>query len=461
MKFSKTIYQLIGILALALQVLACSLSADLGNSSPASATPDAGSPAPSPSDEARPTDAAPSVETQTLEILAVESYLNQWGEFHVVGLVQNQSERGLDHIEIEIGIYDAVDRLLYTEVVQTNRITLLPGEISPFTALVWEDLINPTYARASVVGYSPGEAERPSIELRGHNLVLEQDGDIHLTGELFNPNPQAVQISSLSGAIFTPTGEFISAERSSAVTAYLNPGESGPYRITFFAPPTGFGATGAHQIYLDASLAAIRETYNLTLEASPYFYTDSAGGFHLVGAITNHDQQRLNINLVAGVYTADGRVLDAAVTGLPVYAIAPGETLGYDFSLWGLASSTSDFMEKADSYSIQWDPYWTTPTTAEYIDLEIAQPTPSVAADDGLFQGQVVNSSGQTLENLTVIVEIRDPQTGQLLAVDFASTFSEIAPDGVFDYQIDVDMAPDWDLTQLEIRIKPKGKLQK
>ena len=73
-------------------------------------------------------------------IEAVNGYRDSSGSLHIVGLVSNNTDRVVDNIEVEIKILDENDNSLFTEVTSVSLYTVAPGETTPFSYWVFEDL---------------------------------------------------------------------------------------------------------------------------------------------------------------------------------------------------------------------------------------------------------------------------------------------------------------------------------
>ena len=157
-------------------------------------------------------------------------------------------------------------------------------------------------------------------------------------------------------------------------------------------------------------------------------YTYGGGSVHLVGVLRNDNNTSLNIFLVAGIYDQAKNVLDADTLSLALYALAPGGSLAYYFDSWLSLNDNQGLLGLADSYSVQWDPYWTRESSTNYI--AITTRDDKLKYDDLLqemiFTGQIVNNEDQAVSSAVVIIILQDKETGRLIATGSFPSFDSI-----------------------------------
>ena len=391
-------------------------------------------------------------------ITQVTGYYDDFGDYRVIGLVKNNSERSYDNIEIEIKVFNFGGDLLHTEITNPTMYILPAGQTSPFDLWVYEDLTGAYHIEAEIVGNSVGQAEQTPVEIRNVLLTVDDDSDIHITGEIYNGTLDPVQIDDLAGATFDAEGNLLTADSSTVLGRYLDPGEVTPFRITMTSPVEGIANIASHELFVNAKTISPEGFYDFLIAETHETYVDSYGFFHLVGEITNNSEILLDIELVAGLYDEAGIVLDAATTGLPVYALAPGETLPYDFLYWGPVNYKDGFFDLADSYSVQWDPYWTWESNTVYVTVPVNEISADFDEYYGTFIGEILNNTESTLNGGVVIISLYD-NNGALVATNYEMIFDEIPVEGTAVYEIYLDIDPTWDPATLETRIIGKGEL--
>ena len=394
-----------------------------------------------------------------LVIDAVHGYRDEMGSLHIAGLVTNNTERAVDNVEVEIEILDANGNSLYVETTNISLYTLAPGETSPFSYWVFDELPDADNYVATIVGQSAAEVERATVSIEGVLSVVDDSGDLHITGNLVNNTDAPIQIDSLAAATFDENGDLYTADSYSVVVRLLEPGEDAPFRVTMTGPAGGTAEIQEYQIYVDAKTAEPAEVYDFTFSESHHNYMDSYGAFHLVGEITNNNDVFLTVSLVAGIYDADGNVIDAATTDIPTFTIAPGDTLPYDFQYWGPLNYKENTIDAANSYTVQWDPYWTWESTTQYKDLTTQNDQNEVSSYQVTFTGQVLNNTSTEVAGATVIVNLYDISTGELVATGYGGIYEAIAGNAAADYTVWIDVAEDFDFNTVEYEITARGDL--
>ena len=392
-------------------------------------------------------------------VKTVNGYRDDLGYLHIIGLVTNNTDRAVDNVEVEVDILDSDGNSLHVEITTIALYALAPGETSPFSYWVSEDLPNADGYTATIVGQSAAEIDRATIKVDGDLLVVDDNGDIHISGKLVNNTINPIQVDSLAAASFGENGELYTADSHSVIVRHLDPGEDAPFRVTMTGPEGGTSDIVEYEIYIDAEAANPVEIFEFSIPDEHYYYFDSYGSFHLVGEVTNNNDEFLTLSLVAGIYDADGNVVDAATTDIPTFSIAPGETLPYDFHYWGSLNYKAGTIDTARNYFAQWDPYWTWTSSTEYVELSTKNDDHNVGTSLIEFTGDVVNNSGEEVNGATVIISLYDIESEELVAMGYGGIYDPIASNATTGYQVWIDIPADFDFDSVEVVIVAKGDL--
>ena len=313
---------------------------------------------------------APNIVAGAINILASNSFMDEFDDWNIAGLVRNDTERMVNDIEIEIEIFDAQENSVYKEVAYTSLSNLAPGEISPFDLWVYEDLPDADHFKATIVGNGTNTySERIAADISKVTLTVDDYQYTHLTGLVTNNTDQPMDVNTVAAALFDVDQNILDAQTESVILNHLEPGESGPFRITFSGLGNLVEAIDTYQFYVDAVVGSEPDYYDLKLSEDHNDYMDAYDSYHLVGTLTNNSDQYINASLVASILDKDGNVLDASSTSLAMLSIAPNETLPYDFDYWGPIDASKDVLSKADRYRVQVDWYWTWDSTTQLVDL--------------------------------------------------------------------------------------------
>jgi hypothetical protein len=419
-------------------------------------------PTPEPTATDVPTEAPaipPTTGENIITIDQVHGYYDIYDSLNVVGLVTNNTSRSVDNVEIEVEIFDANDLSLYVDTIYVDLFALAPGETSPFSIYIFEEMPNADNFVATVVGNSATEIERAALDVANTLMAFDDDGNIHITGELINNTNEPVDINALAAAIFNGTGEIIASDSYNTAIRYLDPGDYGPFRVTITGPKSGTADITDFQLYVDAEYTNAAGPFNIEIGDAIYYF-DTFDNLHLVGQVTNNSDTTWNIRLVAGIYDTEGNVVDAAHVDLPINALAPGASSPYDFDFWGALASTVALQDQVSSftYSIQVDAYWTWDTDIELLDLTTTNDTNSFNDFGGEFNGQVVNNTGGLIDSVVVIVYLVDKETDKIVVVDYTYLFEEIQDGASLEYTVYLDPKEGFDINTAEYYIIVKGE---
>ena len=402
---------------------------------------------------------APNIVAGQINVLSVTAYKDSFDDWHVVGLVSNNTDRSVNDIEIEVEILDANGASLYKETAYTDLWALAPEDISTFDVWIFEDMPTADSVKATVVGNGTTDLERATVDIVNVILTVDEYNDIHLTGELVNNNDTPIEVSGLAAALFDDAGAIVTSDSSYTMRRYLDPGDSGPFRLTLDAPEDQAASLTDFTFYTDASIEDSATKYDLALSETHHEYIDAYDNFHLVGTVTNNSSEYLNVSLVAGLYDADSNCVDASSLSLPVYSLAPGETLPYDFDGWGPVNYAAGTYDAADSYRVMIDWNWTYVTSTRLADISTSEDANEYDGYQLNFTGKVVNDSGKDLTGATVIVIITDKATGEVVATDYGWIFDDIANSATADYEVSVYLPEGFDASTVEYEILVKGDL--
>jgi len=396
-----------------------------------------------------------SVPDGELGISTIKGYQDEWDSWIVVGLVVNNTDRAVDYVEVEVEVLDSNGASLYKEVTYGALYTLAPGEVTPFTLWVWDDLPDAPEILGTIVGFSATEVERADVEIRG-TMMTFGNGYVNVTGELVNNNAFPIEISDLAAATFDNKGQVMTGDSDDVAIGYLEPGDSGPFRVSMDAPGVGEEEIVDFTVYTNVEVADSRENYEISfLEETGYFDTD--GDYHLVGELRNDSGTYLNISLLASFYDTAGNVLDASYVDIPSNALAPGETTVYDFYSWYPMNYTEGIADQADTYVVQVDYSWTWENDTIYVDMPVTDGGFEESFWGINFTGQVTNDSGGLVDGGKIIVVLRSKETGELIGMGYESIFDDIPTGGSMDYDILVEISEDFDLTSFDYTVIAKG----
>ena len=144
----------------------------------------------------------------------LSAYQDEMDSWTVAGLVANHSQQAVEGIEIEVEAWDLNGGLLYTEATYPVLYTLAPGEITPFSLWIWDNLPSAQVFTATIGAYQPVDLDRAQVEIQNISTTMGAD-DFHIGGEVHNPNAFPIQILGLSGAVFDEKDQLVNVAADS------------------------------------------------------------------------------------------------------------------------------------------------------------------------------------------------------------------------------------------------------
>ena len=405
------------------------------------------------------TDPLPPAADGTLAVTQVRGFFDNLDSWRVIGLVQNGTDRAVDQVEIEVVVFDDSDQAIYTEVTRTDVSIVDVGETVPFSLFIFEDLSNPTRFAAEIVGRSISDEEQAPVEVRRVSALVDDDGDMHISGELVNNNDYPIEVDSLAAATFFPDGVIMAADSHDVSVRYLAPGEDGPFRVSLIAPQGGVDRVDDYAIYLSAVETEAESVVDVAIGDAFNFY-DVWDDFHLVGEVTNEGALPLDLNLIAAVYDADDNVLDVAEESLSINELKPGESLPYEFDSWGILNYSNSIFDLAETYTIQIDRYWTWEATTRYADLTTIDDAVTFDEYNGDYTGTIVNETDETYSGAVIVIYLVDKETGAIVGLGQDFSYDELPPNGTYDYEVYMDIYDDFDPAAVDAVYLVKGERQ-
>ncbi len=411
---------------------------------------------------------APSVSSlpaEEIAILSQTAFLDRWGRLHIVGEIRNDSAQPLTGIELEVEITDAGGNSLLVDA-SGNRVpalrfapmlvTLAPGEAAPFAYAYDMRLGTPDAYRVSVAAYRSGAAERANLTVEHLTLTDDGRGMLYLTGEILNVGGEWARIHALAGGVLDSDGVLLSADWTLVFMTMLAPaGDIGGRDRTPFViqlPHPGASAR-TPALYVDADLAAPPPDLPVAVDNTNAYF-DQYGAYHIVGALTNQTAQPLDLVLVAGLYAADGTVLDAAAQPLPV-TLSPGERLPFDLSTFTSLEFNPALSARLMSHAVRVDPGRAASPAAVPLRLSTRDDRLAREGNALVVRGMAVNVSAVPLGRITVLATLVD-EAGAPLASGYAYVFpragaGSIGPGEALPYEIRLELPPDLDVGATQV----------
>jgi hypothetical protein len=359
---------------------------------------------------------------------------------------------------VEIQLWDASGKVLYTDTTNPALHTLAPGESSPFTLYTYEALSGVQIIGATIVSSSTTTVERAQVDFFGVTLWYDATfNDLYISGNVTNNSESPVEVNGLAASLHEASGALASANAAYPFLYYLEPGLSAPFRVMLDVPVDEGASLTDYILYADAEVTGEAELLNLVTSQEHYGYLDAYDKFHLVGLLTNNTEAYLNVRLVAGIFDDAGDCIDAAALYLPI-AVSPGESMPYDFDLWGALDSSPEAYQTATQFEIYIDWYSSSEAYLTPAPITTQDDTSSFDGYSTTFSGNVLNNAGRRLDSAAVIVSLFDQASGELIATDYTYVSGPIEDGGTVPYAVYLYPQADFDPENVEFTITAFGQ---
>jgi hypothetical protein len=388
-----------------------------------------------------------------LVIASKNAFTDTYGIYHVVGEVDNNSSKAINSIDLTVEIKDVSGSSLLKDddgnsipnaITHPLLYTLAPGEASPFDYTYDTTKGTPTSSNVTITGQQTGNVNRATLKYENVQIVDNGSSWFYLTGELVNTDSQWVYINGLAGAVLDDSNNVLSTDWTSTYTTELAPSgdalgrDRTPFEVNFPNP----GGSTQWRLYMDADLVSSVNDYPMDVKVTN-FYFDQYGTAHLVGWVTNNSDQALDSMVVAGLYSADGTVLDADYAFVPV-PIKAGAAAPFSISSFRSVSYNPNQASLVRTSTAQPDIWATKPPSSEFVDLPAIGETVDKNGATWTFNSSFTNTSGKNLSGATVEVMVMDAQN-KLVAMEYTSispTGDAIAAGDTNTYSVPVSLDP-------------------
>jgi hypothetical protein len=420
-------------------------------------------PLPEPTKESAPTESADEpgqlgVAEGELGIDQVSGWADESGYWVVSGLVINKMDRAVDNVEIEVEIFDANDQSLYKETTYTSLWTLAPGETSPFSLSIYEELANPDHFVATIVGNGSADVDRGQVAIENTYTQTDEYGTMHITGEVVNTGDQPVIVENLAGALFDEAGELLSGYSYSYKIQYIEPGDRSPFMVNLYIPPDTDPAT--FELYVAANVTQAIPVYDLQITQENVDYIDAYGSYHLVGEVANGGNEPLSFSIYGVLKNAEGQILDFSSGYIAFYGIQPGESIPFDIAGWSVVNYQDNFFDENTglTYSIAIDPYSIWEGGTDYETLSSKDVAGTFDGYSAKYTGTVVNSTNTEYSSVVVQVALYDKATNQVVAVNYTYLSETLPVNGEGAYEMYIYLPSDFDLDSVNAVVTIKAQ---
>ena len=175
-------------------------------------------------------------DSDIIQIVSTSTFIDDFGNFHVIGEVNNTSSDPQTNILITTILSDTNNNVLVGNHSAFSSIgTLRSGELSPFDILIPDPQI---VGKFNFIEFStssqPATIEKPAnLVLNGSSAFLDNIGNPHITGNIINQGPSPEQFLNLVATFYDNSSLGIVGTQSFGLNvANLTQNQMAPFDIT-------------------------------------------------------------------------------------------------------------------------------------------------------------------------------------------------------------------------------------
>lgn len=178
-----------------------------------------------------------SAQFSDFELISSADYLDAAGIYHIVGEIENTSDRVAEFVEITATLYDANQVVVGRPFGYAFIDVMRPGERSAFN-LIFAD----SSQASKIASYSLNVSASPTIDKPRNLEVIPGDsyidmaGFYHHVGEVVNNGPETATFVEVSGAFYDSNGRAVDAAFGHTSPENIPAGGKTSYELLVIGP---------------------------------------------------------------------------------------------------------------------------------------------------------------------------------------------------------------------------------
>lgn len=375
------------------------------------------------------------VSAKDLNVDLVNSVVLNEGQNMIVGRVTNKGMYPVSSFSIALELKDSNENFLGEGWASPFASELAPGEETYFN-YYYDDLsAKVEYVTTTISdvypGFSGSSTKFASYEKEAlHN---SQEG-VDLIGEVVNQTDQPMEISSIYGVLFDTDNQIVGAMNAYYYLGILRPGENMPVKVSFQMSEEERASIDRYQLY--AEMYPVDEVVDSPISISRQNNLFRADGRVLIaGEVMNSGASPEQFSgLACALYDDQGNLLDVSFTNINI-PLPAGSTAPYLLYGWDYLSQEENQGIMPATYLILATESSSYPVEKEIrgMDVEITK-----RGQSGMWyevSGTVTNNNAEALDYGTVIIGLRDPQSGTIMNAE-TTWVSELQPGSTQEFTV-------------------------
>ena len=179
-----------------------------------------------------------------------------------------------------------------------------------------------------------------SLEVRGSTAHEEDDGDLHVVGEVVNSSGGSIWKVKVVGTFYDTADQVVDTGFTYTMLDIVGAGEAAPFDLILLDPPP---TLDTYELQVDY---AITGSTPLRLEVVSHTGSTSNGKYHVLGEVRNQNSFTVySVRIVAAFYNDQDEVLRTILYYTPLETLSSGQKAPYDITL-------SDIPNDLDHYAL-------------------------------------------------------------------------------------------------------------
>ena len=178
-------------------------------------------------------------------IVSSNDYADSFGQVHIIGEVQNDSDNVVTLVQIEATLFDENDQVIDRPSGRVFVDFIRPGEKSAFHLVFFDSEQSSNISRYEihVISEITGEDKPRMLEVSVGEGYVDEMGRHHVVGEVKNNGDAAATFIEVSAAMYDSNGNVVDAISGSTVPQSILPGEAAQFDILSIAPEAAATST--------------------------------------------------------------------------------------------------------------------------------------------------------------------------------------------------------------------------
>jgi hypothetical protein len=374
------------------------------------------------------------------------------GDWSVVGLITNGSDRAVRGVQLDVSLFDAADALLALQTV-TPALTILAARgTSPFSAR-FTSVGEADHVRVEVISYVSSNEPSATVAVEALEARPTGDGRMAAYGVVVNDGRQTVEIVNLALMAISPSGEPMALSGEAEGLSVLHPGASAPFVAVV--------DTGDRSISLRAFSVAqpISSPSEPAIALSGPVQIQAAGdGSPLVIATLHNDgHDWFTADVVVELHLGD-QLVGLGELELP-WPLAPGESRPFMMSefpgalerIRSLGTDPRNLLAR-----LEIDPAGSRRSDSPPVMLEADITAQNVIQGSLFLKGTLTNDTSEQIDRPSAVIAIHSTQ-GEVIAAGFVVAGPEIAAGQSLPFILTLRLPVDTDLAMAEFDLRAGG----